>query len=1016
MALGDYKIATYDKKIINSGDLTTRLVTYLTEVFGDFTARLYQSGGIFSGADEFVGDAADKFGIYETTVYGPLAAAVVTINDNGEEVGLTSESYTSNPLGTRDVPFENTLAATYYVAMKPITIPKYDDVGYPAIDVNPRIGEAQYSADMDATGELEDPTSVADLGASQIKVVVDTVLESAVDCSGRKVLVWLVNPCTSTTATAFQTGTTVWDGANNYVTISDLGQTAALGSVSTTTTDYQCAALGVTVKKNTDLRLDGDYCFLGIVTGAGSGVAPSVFDESDQRRLDLPIGDNAANIETLGKDIYDSYALALTGSGLAYFNNPIEHWWSQEHIEDDEAVVAERYTHGDVTADSITIKVKAGADKIVSQAYDVADNAVSKVTLKDNTGAKTVKLYPNGTGVFDGDLNSQTSVSVGATKTAKIVERDGLEDYTNVLGFTDGNVTNIPLSQDSEVTSLTEIPEDGIVGSIVGNYRRRITTTVGDGVTTFGDYNGADEIKTAVEAIDPEDGGFVLIKAGTYAPSNLPITIPSNVVISGVGPATKITMAAVTDSIFKTTVQSSVGTDGIRTGTGAAYFGSGTANFTTDTNVGDVLIVYSQGGVYTAAVGIYKILSIEGAAEIQLDRELPIGATAMSFAVLRQNISIQNLEVSSSVTPTALLRSLIDIAYTYNFSAININGKGIGTNVLNANIILGIADSYRAKVGGITGYNIDYSVVSARNLKGNFSDLSLTNGYVTLANIETSTTSQGQNTFSDLHAYNCNSLVVMSGGTKNSLCRLNSKYTTGISVSITNELYLNISTIDIDNSVSGMYLTDCDYCNTENITILNCQAYGILLLRATQNIFTNGNIAVCNSGGITVAGGHNRFIGINSSSSSAGSGFNIISETYLSGCSSFSNHTDGISVNSAENSKINNCTILNNDRHGVYIAGSSVANILVDSCNISGNADHGIYCAAGTNYLRDNNIIDNGDCGVYCAVGNNFVFGNYGDNNTTADFDYHGTTGNGMPSGGVNNIASHNDFVSVISS
>jgi hypothetical protein len=194
---------------------------------------------------------------------------------------------------TEDIPCENSVGVDYYVGVK------YAEVEY-GVENNPRRGDPEYPSLKQTYGELDNPDSVAD-NATYIRLVINAITESGVDHSGRTVRVWLVDPVSPNEAVAFFEGTSAYSAPNNYVDIpysgadGPLGQDTGVDPPSTTATDYKVFIEGVTWKRNTDLRNNPDYAFLGIITGG----TPPTFDMSDQEPI-LRITLDTAYDSTIG--------------------------------------------------------------------------------------------------------------------------------------------------------------------------------------------------------------------------------------------------------------------------------------------------------------------------------------------------------------------------------------------------------------------------------------------------------------------------------------------------------------------------------------------------------------------------------------------------------------------------------------------------------------------------------------------------------------------------------------------
>lgn len=257
MATGDRKVNIFLKKFLSQQNITETFFDFLEKKIRDVTFRVFRLQGLFEPNPDLTpplsADTPDSFDIFT-----PL---VGTDGPAGNILQL-------DPLYADNVPFENTLAAEYFVGLKFVPIPR-------EVEKNVRTGEIKYSFYEDGIGELADPDVVVDDGDETLTLTVDSVTEAGVSNAGRKVLVFLKNA--KSEVQAFEELTVIWDGSNNKIeTVTALGQT--LGSISTNAADYSVILLGPSVKKNTDLTLDPNVLYLGKVTGAGAGNTPSTFD------------------------------------------------------------------------------------------------------------------------------------------------------------------------------------------------------------------------------------------------------------------------------------------------------------------------------------------------------------------------------------------------------------------------------------------------------------------------------------------------------------------------------------------------------------------------------------------------------------------------------------------------------------------------------------------------------------------------------------------------------------------
>lgn len=260
MATGNRKVDIYLKKFLTQQQITENFFDYLENKIHDVFTKLFPINGVFEPniliSNILSASAPDSFNIAS-----PLSG---TDGPQGNFLVL-------DPIDGNLIPFENTLGIPYYVGLRFNHLPR-------ETEINVRTGEIKYTFLEEAIGEIADPNSVNDDGDETLTLTVDSVCEPGVSHAGRKVVVWLKRA--KNQAQAFEELTVFWDGVNNKIeTLTALGQT--LGNISTDPSDYQVFLKGPTIRRNTDLRLDNNVLFLGIVTGAGAGNTPNTFDETD---------------------------------------------------------------------------------------------------------------------------------------------------------------------------------------------------------------------------------------------------------------------------------------------------------------------------------------------------------------------------------------------------------------------------------------------------------------------------------------------------------------------------------------------------------------------------------------------------------------------------------------------------------------------------------------------------------------------------------------------------------------
>jgi len=272
MPTGDKVINVFIKKLLSKTDLKDRLVQFMQDRNDEVIAALFSGrSGVLDQDEITLSNGSSGVGYVKATTTN--ARKLVT----GDGHIVTLPASPTVPL-TDDVPFENTGSIPYYFAVR------YAQPVAQEVEINERTGQPEYPALEESYGELGTPASVADTPGVQISINIDNLLEAGVDHGGRAVTVYLVNPVSGLAATAFFNGQVTYGGGNNTVVISysgangPLGQDTSVNPPSTTAADYVVHVRGLSWKRNSDLRLDSDYAFLGVVTGG----APPTFDHTDQ--------------------------------------------------------------------------------------------------------------------------------------------------------------------------------------------------------------------------------------------------------------------------------------------------------------------------------------------------------------------------------------------------------------------------------------------------------------------------------------------------------------------------------------------------------------------------------------------------------------------------------------------------------------------------------------------------------------------------------------------------------------
>lgn len=259
MPTGNKRTNFADKRNLPQTRFKDTFFDYLAEEIFETAHRIWGSRrGVF-GEAVLQGNGTDRLKV--------TSLPVECLDGEGHILRLTATD-------AEQVYFENSNGVTYYVGARHCLVPS-------VVERNPRTGLLDYDTLIDSLGVVGVPNSVTEV-AGTLRLVVDSVLESGVSCAGRKVTVWLAAPKSTEEDVAIERDLVVqWSGGQNVVSTSGLlGQGS--GATSAILTDYAVAATGLTVRRNTDLRTEDPFAFLGTVTGAGAGVEPSTFSTADQ--------------------------------------------------------------------------------------------------------------------------------------------------------------------------------------------------------------------------------------------------------------------------------------------------------------------------------------------------------------------------------------------------------------------------------------------------------------------------------------------------------------------------------------------------------------------------------------------------------------------------------------------------------------------------------------------------------------------------------------------------------------
>ena len=266
MSTGARKVIIFLKKFLTQQQITENFQEYLERLILESFGETWQSQGVFSPnlntQNLFSSDTVDTFDLFTPLrgTNGPL----------GNILNLDAAD-------ANNIAFENTNAIDYSVGLRFVQIES-------GVETNVRTGEKKYTFFEEGIGEKGEPNSVVDDGDETLTMVVDNVFENGVSSAGRKVLVYLKNPVSD--ADTFETLTVIFTGGQHKIeTSAAFGQQT--GFLSTDPADYTVIALGPTVRRNTDLSLDPDIMFLGVVTGKGIGNSPDTFNQSAAVNLSL---------------------------------------------------------------------------------------------------------------------------------------------------------------------------------------------------------------------------------------------------------------------------------------------------------------------------------------------------------------------------------------------------------------------------------------------------------------------------------------------------------------------------------------------------------------------------------------------------------------------------------------------------------------------------------------------------------------------------------------------------------
>jgi hypothetical protein len=310
MSSGDKRMNFYGKKFFHLNQVQDNFLGYLKGLVEATRARIFPYSGLFNDVS--------MASSHVDTIY--LDPAPEGMDAHGHEMRLGTVMLGTTPV-TDIFSFPNSNGVVYSVGMR------WSDSVPSGIETNVRTKAAEYALMEEVVGEVDEPDDVSLVLSTplKLKLVIDYVFlcQTPVDNSGRKVLAWLKDPVSQVEGVALYEATSEWDGTHNYIEIpytpsqGPLGQTSPNNPISMDSTDYQVWVEGVTIvpKATKDLSADGDYVFLGEVTGVGRGGSPTEFDVSGQTHLGRasglatgaisgsPYSEGASNVQQVFEDV-----------------------------------------------------------------------------------------------------------------------------------------------------------------------------------------------------------------------------------------------------------------------------------------------------------------------------------------------------------------------------------------------------------------------------------------------------------------------------------------------------------------------------------------------------------------------------------------------------------------------------------------------------------------------------------------------------------------------------------------
>jgi hypothetical protein len=259
------KANVFGRRVLGHIDFSVRILDFLeTSVLRLTKARLTglpnsepDPGGWFTTVT-----AEDGAGAHTLTFVGG-GGGVYGTDGTGEIIAVLNDDERIT-----EVPFEDSGAVTYYLALRTCQVPQ-------GIAVDTETGEKQYDYTYREIGHLAEPTAAAPSGGGIALDLGNHALDPSDDFTGRTAIVYLATPLAGSPAVAIETVTI---SGTTATTSGKLGQSV----VSTDPTDYTVVIQGPTV---TRFALDASsvgWAFIGTVVG---GAKPRTYSTSGQVEL-----------------------------------------------------------------------------------------------------------------------------------------------------------------------------------------------------------------------------------------------------------------------------------------------------------------------------------------------------------------------------------------------------------------------------------------------------------------------------------------------------------------------------------------------------------------------------------------------------------------------------------------------------------------------------------------------------------------------------------------------------------